>query len=77
MKTIFAGMILILGSTSFVVEKNVILKENTMTSIPQDSIIKGRDMITESKEVFKVRDSDTDKCSNTQCWDHIIKSFSR
>jgi len=77
MKTIFAGMILILGSTSFVVEKNVILKENTMTSIPQDSIIKGRDMITESKEVFKVRDRDMNKCSNTQCWDLIIKSFSR
>ena len=77
MKTIFAGMILILGSTSFVVEKNVILKENAMTSIPQDSIIKGRDMITESKEVFKVRDRDMNKCSNTQCWDHIIQSFSR
>lgn len=73
MKTVFLGVALILSSTSLVVEKSNVLREDAMTIVPEQTLITGNAMTNTAVFTPKKKSS----CRDKGCWDSIIKKLPR
>lgn len=73
MKAIITGIILVLGSSSIVVDKDKMLEDKKMITVNQKEIIAGEDMIVRTSVVIDQNDKlETKKCQDTKCWSNII-----
>jgi hypothetical protein len=73
MKAIITGIILVLGSSSIVIDKDKMLEDKKMITVNKKEIITGEDMIVRTSIVIDQNDNlETNKCQDTKCWTNII-----